>query len=177
MVISIREYALEIRPITPDNLEAVLEVYLQCEDFLALCPVPDASMEMVLKDIEISKGEGGIYCGIFTEAGEMIGILDYVPGNYQGDPDNAYLALLMLAAPFRNRGFGKAVVEAFEDEVRKDERVKTVLAGVQVNNPKAVRFWQRQGYRIVSGPKLFDQTMVYDLRKDLIPCPRKGCRP
>ena len=97
----------------------------------------------------------------------MIGILDYVPRYYQGDPHNAYLSLLMLAAPFRNQGIGKAVVKAFEDEVRKDERVKSILAGVQVNNPKAVRFWQRQGYRIVSGPKLFDQTLVYDLCKEL----------
>jgi len=164
---TIREHVLEIRPITLDDLEAVLEVYRQCEDFLAICPVPVASMEMVLKDIEILKVEGGIYCGIFDAANEIIGILDYVPGNYQGDPHNAYLSLLMIVAPFRNQGIGKAVVEAFEDEVRKDERVKTVLAGVQVNNPKAVRFWQRQGYRIISGPKLFDQTMVYDLRKDL----------
>ena len=167
MTISIREYSLKIRPITPDDMESVLEVYRLCEDFLALCPVPTASMEMVLKDIEISKREGGIYCGIFDAAGEMIGILDYVPGNYHGDLHNAYLSLLMLAAPFRNQGIGKAVVEASEEEVRKDEGVKTILAGVQVNNPKAVRFWQRQGYRIVSGPKLFDQTMVYDLRKDL----------
>jgi len=167
MTISIREYSLKIRPITPDDMESVLEVYRLCEDFLALCPVPTASMEMVLKDIEISKGEGGIYCGIFDAAGEMIGILDYVPGNYHGDLHNAYLSLLMLAAPFRNQGIGKAVVKAFEDEVRKDERVKSILAGVQVNNPKAVRFWQRQGYRIVSGPKLFDQTLVYDLCKEL----------
>jgi ribosomal protein S18 acetylase RimI-like enzyme len=168
MSISIREYSLEIRPITEDDLETVLEVYRQCEDFLALGPVPAASMEMVLKDIEISKGEGGIYCGIFKAAGEMIGILDYVPGNYQGDTHNAYLSLLMLAAPFRNHGMGKAVVEAFETEIRKDEQVKIILAGVQVNNPQAVRFWQRQGYRIVGGPKLMDdQTMVFDLRRNL----------
>ena len=168
MSISIREYSLEIRPITEDDLETVLEVYRQCEDFLALGPVPSASMEMVLKDIEISKGEGGIYCGIFNSAEEIIGILDYVPGNYQGDQHTAYLSLLMFAAPFRNQGMGKAVVEAFEDEIRKDEKVRAILAGVQVNNPKAVRFWQRQGYRIVGGPKLMrDQTMVFDLRRDL----------
>jgi ribosomal protein S18 acetylase RimI-like enzyme len=167
MTIAIPAFSLEIRPITLNELEAILEVYRQCADFLALCPVPVASMEMVLKDIEISLGQGGIYCGIFKTTGEMIGILDYVPGNYQGDPHNAYLSLLMLGAPFRNQGIGKAVVEAFEEQVRKDEQVRAILAGVQVNNPQAVRFWQRQGYLIVSGPKLFDQTMVYDLRKEL----------
>jgi hypothetical protein len=38
-----------------------------------------------------------------------------------------------------------------------------------VNNPLAVQFWQRMGYRIVGGPTLMpDQTTVFDLRKDLV---------
>ena len=74
----------------------------------------------------------------------------------------------MIAAPFRNRGIGQAVVAAVEDEIRRDATVDTILAGVQVNNPQAVRFWQRNGYRIVSEPKLHpDQTIAVDLRKDL----------
>ena len=82
----------------------------------------------------------------------------------------AYLSLLMIAAPWRNKGVGQAVVTAFEKEIRKDPRVKTILAGVQVNNPGAIRFWQRQGFRITSGPILYpDQTTAFDLRKDLDP--------
>jgi ribosomal protein S18 acetylase RimI-like enzyme len=168
MTIVIQEHSLEIRPITHDDLDEVLEVYRQCEDFLALGPVSIASMDMVLKDIEISQDESGIFCGITAADGKMIGILDYVPCNYEGDPHAAFLSLLMLAAPFRKRGLGKAVVETLENEIRKDARVMRILAGVQVNNPQAVQFWQRQGYRIVSGPKLLpDQTTVFDLRKDL----------
>jgi ribosomal protein S18 acetylase RimI-like enzyme len=73
----------------------------------------------------------------------------------------------MIAASFRKQGIGKAVVEAFENEVRKDAKVNTILSGVQVNNPQAVKFWQRNGYRIVSEPKLLpDQTTAVDLRKD-----------
>jgi len=38
----------------------------------------------------------------------------------------------------------------------------------QVNNPQAVSFWQKYGYRIVSGPTLVpDQTTVFGLRKDI----------
>jgi ribosomal protein S18 acetylase RimI-like enzyme len=149
-------------------MDAVLDVYRQCEDFLALGPVPSASMEMVRKDIEISQSEGGIFCGIFIPDGKMIGIIDYVPRGYQGDPHTAFLSLLMIAAPFRKKGFGKAVVDALENEIRKDAQVRAILSGVQVNNPQAVQFWQRRGYRIVSGPKLMpDQTTVFDLCKDL----------
>jgi ribosomal protein S18 acetylase RimI-like enzyme len=158
-----------IRPIVSDELEAVLDVYRQCEDFLALGPVPTASMEMVLQDIEISRREGGIFCGIYDATdGKMIGVVDYVPGNFEGDPHQAFLSLLMIAAPFRQQGVGKAVVEAIEDEIKTDAQVTAILAGVQVNNPQAARFWQKRGYRIVSGPTLMpDQTTVFGLRKDI----------
>ena len=168
MTMTIRENLLEIRLITQDDLDAVLAVYRQCEDFLALGPVSTASMEMVLKDIEISKQEGGVFCGIYTPDGKMVGIVDYVPNNFEGDPQAAFLSLLMIAAPFRKQGVGAAIVESVENEIGKDAQITMILSGVQVNNPQAIKFWQRQGYRIVSGPTLFpDQTTAFGLRKDL----------
>lgn len=168
MKTKIPDYSLEIHPIAQDELDAVLAVYRQCEDFLALGPVPTASMEMVLKDIEISKAEGGVFCGIYTTDRKMIGVIDYVLSSYKGDVHTAFLELLMIAAPYRKQGIGKAVVEAFEDEIRKNAQVTVILSGVQVNNPQAIRFWQRNGYRIVSEPKLHaDQTTAVDLRKDI----------
>ena len=167
-IITILKHNLEIRPIQADGLEAVLDVYRQCEDFLALGPVSTASMEMVLKDLEISQNEGGIFCGIYRADGKMIGVIDYVPRNFEGSPQTAYLSLLMIAAPFRKRGIGQAIVEAVEREIRKNPTITTIRAGVQVNNPQAIWFWQSHGYQIVSGPKLMpDQTTVFDLRKDL----------
>lgn len=168
MKIEVHDHSLEIRPVTQDDLDAVFDVYRQCEDFLALGPVSTASMEMVRKDIEISQQEGGVFCGIYTAAGRMIGVVDYVPGNFEGDPQIADLSLLMIAASFRKQGIGQAIVEAVENEIRKDPQVSTILSGVQVNNPQAEQFWHRHGYRIVSGPTLMpDQTTVFDLRKDL----------
>jgi ribosomal protein S18 acetylase RimI-like enzyme len=168
MKIVLREPSLEIRPIVKDELNAVLEVYRQCEDFLALGPVPTASMEMVLNDLEISHGYGGLFCGIYNADGKMIGIIDYVPSNFKGDPQAAFLDLLMIAASYRKQGLGKAIVEAIEDEIRKDPQVRVILSGVQVNNPLAIKFWQRNGYRIVSGPELMpDQTTAFALRKEI----------
>jgi ribosomal protein S18 acetylase RimI-like enzyme len=164
-----RAGSLEICHVRQDDLEAVLAVYRQCEDFLALGPVATASMQMVLKDITISKGEGGVYCTIHTAGGKMIGVVDYVPNNYEGNSHTAYLSLLMIAAPWRNQGLGQIVLEAVEHEIRKDAQVTEFLLGVQVNNPQALRFWQRNGFRIVSGPKLHpDQTTAYDMQKDLV---------
>lgn len=167
MTIVVQDHVLEIRPISSDELEAVLDVYRQCEDFLALGPVSTASMAMVLNDIAHSQAEHGLFCGIYTATGNLIGIIDYVPHSYQGQRHMASLELLMIAASFRKQGIGQAVVEAIETAIRKDQTVSTILSGVQVNNPQAMRFWQRQGYRIASAPKLHpDQTTAVDLRKD-----------
>ena len=168
LIMAISECSVKIRPLAPGELDAVLDVYHQCEDFLALGPVPTASMEMVLKDVEISKEEGGLFCGIYTVHEKMIGIVDFVPKGFHGDPHAAFLSLLMIAAPFRQRGIGKAVVEAIEQEIKKDPQITVILSGVQVNNPRAVQFWQSNGYRIVSGPELMpDQTTVFGLRKEI----------
>jgi ribosomal protein S18 acetylase RimI-like enzyme len=168
MRIAVQDHILEIHPIAPDHLDAILEVYEQCEDFLTLCQLPAASMDMVLKDIEISKAGGGVFCGIYTDHGEMIGVIDYVPCDYCGAPDTAYLELLMIAAPYRKQGIGKAVVEAVENEIQKNPKVTTIVSGVAVNNPQAIQFWKKNGYQIVSEPKYYPgQGTGFDLRKDL----------
>ena len=151
------------------ELDAILEVYRQCEDFLALGPVAQASMAMVEADLELSVKEGGVFCGIYDrETGQMLGIVDFVYAGFEGNPEWAYLALLMIAAPQRSRGLGAAVVQAVEDEIRRDGRAKAIRAGVQVNNPGAIRFWQRMGYRTISGAIDFpDGTTAFQLLKDL----------
>lgn len=163
-----KDQLLEIRPATEEDLHAIFQVYQHCEDFLALGPVATASMQMILKDLEVSKEEGGIFCGIYEAEGKMIGVVDYVPDHYQGNANVAYLSLMMIDSSFRSRGIGKAVFEAVENEIRKNPQVTVFLAGVQVNNPQAVQFWQRRGFAIVSEPKrMSDQTTVFDLRKEL----------
>ena len=166
--ITVGDKDFEIHPISQCDLDAVLEVYKQCEDFLALGPVPTASMEMVFKDIEVSKGKDGRFCGIYAINGTMIGIIDYVPNGYNGSPNTAFLELLMIALPFRNQGIGKAVVAAIEKELIEETEVRTIFSAVQVNNPHAIEFWRLNGYRIISGPDLQpDQTIVFGLCKEL----------
>lgn len=159
-----------IRPLaqTEADLSAVLEVYRLCEDFLALGPVPRASMEMVLADFEHSRAEGCTFCGIISAANEMPGIVDFSTGGYEGDPSLAFLSLLMIAAPQRGKGLGEAVVGAVEAHIRQAGRAKAIASGVQVNNHGAYRFWQRLGYQVVSGPEAMgDGTVAYRLLKKI----------
>ena len=162
----IRDDSFELRTITQEDLGAVLDVYRQCEDFLALGPEPTASMEMAVKDIESSQREGGLFCGVLSVDGEMIGVVDFVPSGFEGDPHVAFVSLLMIVPAYRNRGLGGRVVELIENEIRKNAQVRTVLTAVQVNNPEGLRFWQKNGYRVVGEPELQpDQTTTFSLRK------------
>ncbi len=172
---------MQIRPITDLDIPAVLEVYRLCEDFLALGPDPHASPEMVDRDRELTRPEGGVYCGIFLEGvnknltgsgsnlsgsmGKLVGILDYIP-NYNGDPGAAFIELLMIAGPYRGRGLGKAAVDWLLTQVLSGETAhQRLFAAVQTNNPAAIRFWRGLGFRI-TGPAApqTDGTVTYPIQ-------------
>ena len=147
-----KKYLFRFSPLTDSDVPRVLELYRQCEDFLALGPVPTASLQMVQADMALTRPQGGVYGGIFIAPGEaggdwiLAGVLDIIP-TYAGEPDCTFIELLMIGAPYRGRGLGQAVVEWLLAQ-RPNLRLK---AGVQVNNPSAIRFWQSLGFRI-TGP-------------------------
>ncbi|MCC6802200.1 MAG: GNAT family N-acetyltransferase [Anaerolineae bacterium] len=160
--------AFSIRPLTDNDLPAVLDVYRGCEDFLALGPVATASLAMVQQDIAQSVEMGGTFCGIFAPDEIMLGVVDYVLSGFECDPRHAFISLLMIAQPYRNMGLGAAVVARVEAAIRLQPQVDAILSGVQVNNPGAIRFWQRMGYTITSeAESMPDGTTVYHLRKSL----------
>ena len=160
---------LLIRPVQPDELPSILAVYRECEDFLSLGPVATASIEMVQADLRLSQNEGGVFCGIYDQTSQqMIGVVDFVRSGWEGFSDRAYLSLLMISAPYRSRGIGAEVVRIVEEELMRGQAIKAIAAGVQVNNPGAIRFWQRMGYAIVSEPRAMDDgTVAYNLLKQV----------
>jgi len=168
-----------IQSLTEKDIPAILKVYQDCEDFLALGPQPVASVEMVMYDIKEAQTLGGVFMGIFSpiesvsgkkmKAQQLMGVLSYIASGFEGKPDQAFILLLMVAAQFRNQGLGGAVVAWLEDQLHQESTVTRVQSGVQVNNPKAIRFWQRQGYQIIGPAQLFpDTTTALPLEKKLI---------
>jgi ribosomal protein S18 acetylase RimI-like enzyme len=153
----------------PAVLAALLEVYRQCEDFLALGPQPHASPEMVQADLDLSQSIGSLFYGIYAvPSGELMGVADYLLSGYEGNPQHAFLELLMIARPFRNHGLGRRVAAQIEAHVRQNPRVKAIRAGVQDTNLAAIRFWQRCGYNIIGPVEHFpDQTSGYPTEKRL----------
>lgn len=155
-------------PVAECDLLQVLRVYEQCKDFLSLGPEPRASMSMVEADITASQNEGSIFCGVFLDRGDMVGIVEFLPRDYEGNPARAFLGLLMIAACFRSTGLGAKVVEVVEAHIKQDAAITHIQSAVQVNNPRGITFWERMGYRIVSEPQLQpDTTITYLLCKKL----------
>jgi ribosomal protein S18 acetylase RimI-like enzyme len=159
----------DIVPVSAQDELEILEVYRLCEDFLALGPVATASLAMVQADLALSHEAEGLFCGIYRRSDHrMMGVVDFVPAGWQGDPASAYLELLMIAAPYRAQGLGAEVVQVVEAELVRAAKIKVIHAGVQVNNLGAVRFWQRMGYKLVSEAELMpDGTTCYALQKVL----------
>jgi ribosomal protein S18 acetylase RimI-like enzyme len=159
---------LEIEPINESSLRQVLQVYRDCEDFLARGPAPKATREMVRADLEESTREHGKYCGIYNSNGRMIGIVDYVSKGFEGNLKQAYISLIMIAARERGKGYGKMVITDIEKRIRADKRVTVIAIAVQTNNKEAIIFWKKMGYRIVSQPEHRpDRTTVFRLQKDI----------
>ncbi|MDH4157716.1 MAG: GNAT family N-acetyltransferase [candidate division Zixibacteria bacterium] len=160
--------SFEIRPVTESDIGAVLDIYCQSEDFLALGPKPKASMAMVLRDMETSRNENGLFCGIYASSGKLIGIVDYVPRDFNGMAHVAFISLLMIIPPLRNRGIGTRIVNLVESTIRATGQVSEIRTAVQLNNPAALRFWKRNKYRVFGNPELrLDQTVISYLRKEL----------
>ncbi len=152
-----------VRPVASGDVASTLQVYEQCEDFLSLGPVPKASRAMVLADIEHSAQAGGVYCGIWDEAGTQIGILDFVP---EAGERTSFLSLLMISGPHRRKGLGSAVLAALESHLATRYGTLVLESGVQVSNGPGIAFWEKHGFRIDRDPRpMSDGTTAYAMSK------------
>ena len=141
---------LLVSTVDEGDVPALLEVYKQCEEFLALGPVPVASVQMVQADIDHSRDENGQYCMIREGRGRIIGVVDFTAKSEE--VHTSELLLLMIAAPWRGKGYGQAVVRALEAYLKKNYGTVRVVSWVQTNNPKAICFWQRLGFHLSMEP-------------------------
>ncbi len=152
-------------PADERHLDALLVVYRQSEDFLALGPIHKASAQMVTSDIESSRKEGGLYCGVWDKEGVLFGVLCFVPKMRE---ETSFLTLLMISASYRGRGLGSEIVVELEKHLKTHYSTRRIEAGVQVNNLGAIRFWARNGFRLDDRPKaLADGTVCFDMAKEI----------
>ncbi|MCX6829863.1 MAG: GNAT family N-acetyltransferase [candidate division Zixibacteria bacterium] len=154
-----------VRPITEHNIESTLKVYQQSEDFLSLGPNPQASIQMVYSDMECSERAKGLFCGIWNISGTHLGILDFVPEIRE---KTAFVTLLMIARPYRNRGIGADIVTALCQYLVASRAIKTIESTVQINNERGIKFWKKCGFHMSEQAEpQADGTTTFRLRLEL----------
>lgn len=167
MILCLPDHKVTIRPVDGSLMPELLDLYRHCEDFLALGPDPRATEAVVLRDLASMRAAGAEFHGMYAADGALLGVLDVILQGYNGNPDCAYIELLMLRADARNAGLGAAVIRALEQYLA-EQRISEIQADVQVNNPAAQRFWQRMGFDCIGGPVLQpDSTVTLMLRKQI----------
>jgi ribosomal protein S18 acetylase RimI-like enzyme len=157
---------LTVRSFCEADVDSILQVYRESEDFISLGPVSQASLKMVRDDIDHAIKEHGVFCVISHEQSGIIGVMDFAP--LRGDSNTSILALLMIATPQRRMGYGKSIMAAFEKYLVKTYKTKVIKAGVMVNNPLAIKFWEKTGFSINPTPEpMPDKTTVYRMTKKI----------
>ena len=144
---------LMMRALGARDYPAVVEIYRQTPRFIVELNGRSADslgLEMVEEDAAQAANHGAKFAGLFLrENGQMIGVADYVPGGYGGQPSRAWIALLLLAEPYQRRGYGSQAYRLIEEAIFTDPDVQTIGLGVLVNNGPALGFWRAMDYERV----------------------------
>lgn len=137
----------EIRPLTACKLDAAVQVYRQAGGDDRRDPQRKITGLDVLEDIDLSRQEGGLVCGIYDTNDEMVGVVEFVPADFGGRSDSACIRSFKVAGPYRSRGLGVKVLKLLEGEFKKDARVRLLWAGFDENCPTQQAFAARHGFR------------------------------
>jgi ribosomal protein S18 acetylase RimI-like enzyme len=170
--INIGTYSL--RDITTQRSAELQRMLEHCDDFHLLVEgvptYPYAAEDIFLSVPPGKDPEEKFILGILNAAGDIVGVLEGLPGYPQ--PDIWWIGLLLLTPETRGKGLGRRVVQRFCERAR-ELGTSAVMLGVVEENQAGLRFWQRLGFSEVSQtePRPFGNKMhvVHVMRLDLPP--------
>jgi len=140
-----------MRALGAGDYPAAAEIYRQTPRFIVELngrPAESINREMVEEDAARAANHGATFAGLFLrESGQMIGVVDYVPGGYRGRPSQAWIALLLIGGPFQRQGYGTEAYRLVEEAIFADPDAQTIGLGVLVNNGPALGFWAAMGFQ------------------------------
>jgi GNAT superfamily N-acetyltransferase len=138
---------VEVRRLGTDDAAAVQRLYERCTDFHELAegmPTRPAAGAEEIEALPPGKMSTDKHVfGIVAADGELAGYVDLVR-DYPGRGE-WWLSLLMLDPAARGAGLGSRIVRGAA-EWAAARGARALLLGVLEQNPRAERFWQRQGF-------------------------------
>lgn len=142
---------LTLRPVRPQDAPVLHRLYALSPRYFEIISMPVPLVSDVERELEAGLADPRRRLEFVLPdpalAGLPVGYLDVKHG-YPG-PGDATINLLLIAEPHQSAGYGARVVRKLEERCLADASlgVRRVLAGVYGHNPRAVRFWERLGYR------------------------------
>lgn len=144
---------LVIKSLSQADADNVLKVYEGSKDFFDLQTTEELSGELVRSDMAAIQKQGGEFAGIFDRASnELIGVIAFVPKNFQGQADYAWINLLLIRDSDRRQGFGREAYQAIEQFIFDDQTVKRIGCTLLPQFDPSLKFAEALGFERAGGP-------------------------
>lgn len=144
---------LIIKPLIESDVAAALKVYEQSADFLSLQTTEPPSLELVQADIQSSAEHGSLFCGIFKRtSNDLIGVVDFIPKNFRGQIDYAWISILLIREADRRQGYGSEAYRAVEAHIFSDPVVKRIGHTLLPQYEPSLAFAEKMGFERAGGP-------------------------
>lgn len=158
-MIELETKRLRLREATPEELPALLDVYLSNPAFVAMNEGARGEqgyydLAMLQRDWQIAQMMPGRHMlGMWLkETGQAVGQADFLDENpADGMP---WLGLLMIAGPFHWQGLGTEAFEVLAEHFRTERGWTALRLGVLPQNAAALAFWQRLGFAPLSDQEI-----------------------
>ncbi|SJZ44618.1 Acetyltransferase (GNAT) family protein [Pilibacter termitis] len=139
------EYKIE--KITNDNFSKVFEIYSQNHDYFLLTQGSEATYEESIKDItalppNCDLKQKQYFC--LSQKNKIVAVVDVIES--YPDPNTIWIGLLLIDKEQQGKNIGTKIVTGILSSA-KLSGYKTVQLGVITNNLKALKFWEKQGFR------------------------------
>lgn len=144
---------LRIRKAQPDDLPALLPIYLSHPDYVAQNEGSAGEpgrydLAMLQRDWQVQQWMGGVMLGVYLkDTGDAVGMAGYLPEH----PDDGipWLGSLAIAADRLRQGFGAETFARLAEHFRDDLGWRTLRLAVTAENAGARAFFEGHGFRAI----------------------------
>ncbi len=137
-----------VRPMKDADADAILEFCFQNDPYYRYCG-NQPSRELILHDLHITppntSADAKYYVG-FYDGDILVAVMDLIDG--YPDSDTAFIGFFMMNRHLQGRQIGTRIVQEVCIYL-KETGLKSVLLGIDKENPQSNHFWAKNGFSVV----------------------------
>jgi RimJ/RimL family protein N-acetyltransferase len=140
---------VRLRPLEDDDLDTVLTLFRSTPNYFAANSFgrePHSTLQLQREFQEAQETDGrALYAITRCADGALVGVADVRLETTMSD--TATIALLLIAGPYQQHGYGSEAADLLEQALWADPDVDFIMAGVAESSELGLRFWQSRGYQ------------------------------